>query len=147
MSAAFLARLMLSVLAGAQGLAPLAIDLNRTHAANPLWLGHARFHVVWQTLTEFLAAIVAVALIWWRGPGVSSRFYLAAILTSLSMLAFTAAVVSRRVYGGTLHDPNGIRPVPIRLGGKTLQVDMNGVAVAAGLAVLTTAVLLFHSHS
>ena len=32
-----------------QGLATVAIDLNRTHATNPDWPGHARFHLVWQT--------------------------------------------------------------------------------------------------
>ena len=42
------ARVLLAALCGLQGLATPAIDLNRTHATNFLWPGHARFHIVWQ---------------------------------------------------------------------------------------------------
>lgn len=143
MSGAFTARLMLSVLAAAQGLAAVAIDLNRTHATHPLWPGHARFHVVWQTLTQALTGTLAVMLIWWAGPGSGARFYLAAAITAPSMLAFAGAAVARRLYGGTFHDPGGIAPLRMHLGRRVLDVDMNAVAVGAGLAVLTAALLLF----
>jgi len=41
MSASLLARLMVTAVAAGQGITPLFIDLNRTHATNPLWPGHA----------------------------------------------------------------------------------------------------------
>jgi hypothetical protein len=143
MSVSLLARAMLTALAAGQGLTPLFVDLNRTHATNPLWLGHARFHVVWQTFQLTLACIVEVALIWMPGPMASQCFYLAALLTSLPMLAFFIAKFSRKIYSGTLHDPNGIKPVPFRIGGKTFEIDMNAALVTVGALVLIAAVVLF----
>lgn len=143
MSAIFLARLMLAALAAAQCIAPVVIDLNRTHATHPLWPGHARFHVVWQTFTQFLAGGLAVTLIWWPGAEIGARFYLAAAITALSMLGFLGAVVSRRLYGGTFHDPQGIAPARFSIGRSIVSLDMNAVAVGAGLLVLGTALALF----
>lgn len=142
MSGQFLARLMLSVLAGGQGLAPLVIDLNRTHATHPLWPGHARFHVVWQTLTSSLLSAVEIALIWWPFPHPRLRASLAAALIASPLLAFSAAAALRRLYGGTLHDPRGIPPLRLRMGRHALELDGNALAVAAGWLVLAAAVLL-----
>lgn len=134
---------MLSVLAGLQGVAPVAIDLNRTHATNPLWPGHARFHVVWQSFTSLFFAIPEVALVWWPGAGLRWRFYLAAVLTAASLLGFTVAFVTRGAYSGTLRDPHGISPLRVRAGARTMEIDGNAAAVALGWIVLATAVLLF----
>jgi len=143
MHAPLLARTVLTALAAGQGLAPLFIDLNRTHAAHPLWPGHARFHVVWQTFTQALASAAVVALIWWPGPGVSQRFYLAAILTAIPLAGFLIALFARRLYAGTLHDPNGIAPVRLRIGSRTMDLDMNAVLVTVASALLVASVFLF----
>lgn len=134
---------MLSTLAAAQGVAPLFIDLNRTHATHPLWPGHARFHVVSQTLIAFMAAIPEVGLVWW---GAAWCFYLAALLTAIPMIGFVLAMLFRGLYGGTLHDPMGIPPGRIRFRGRVREFDVNVVIVSAGLAVLAAAVVLFRSH-
>jgi uncharacterized membrane protein YcfT len=134
---------MLTAVAAGQGITPLFIDLNRTHATNPLWPGHARFHVVWQTFGLFFTGVVAVALVWWPSPAPRQFFYLAAILTALPMLAFFVALFTRRMYGGTLHDPNGIQPVRIRIGNKVREFDMNAVLVIVGAVVVLAAVLTF----
>lgn len=143
MSGLFLSRLMLSVVAGLQGIAPFAMDLNKTHARNPLWPGHARFHVVWQTFSSLLLAIPEVALVWWPGPGPRWRFYLAAALAAAPMLGFAGALAFRNFYQGTLHDANGMRPLQIRMGRGKLVLDGNVLAVVPGLIVLVVAVLLF----
>jgi hypothetical protein len=134
---------MLTALAAGQGLTPLFIDLNRTHATNPIWPGHARFHVVWQTFQFTLAAAVEVALIWMPGPVPRQRFYLAAILTAIPMIAFSIAAFARRMYGGTFHDPNGIQPLRFHLSGQKKELDMNAALVAVGALVLLIAVLIF----
>jgi hypothetical protein len=143
MQAAFLARMMVTALAAGQGLAPLFIDLNRTHATHPRWPRHARFHVVWQTFTATFGAAATVALIWWAGPGESRRFYFAAILTAIPLGGFLVALCSRRLYGGALHDPDGILPIHIRAAGKLFEIDLNAVIVAFAWILLVIAVAIF----
>ena len=136
--APLLARSIVTAVAAGQGLGPLLIDLNRTHATHPRWLGHARFHVVWQAFTLFLLNALAVALPWIPCPVAEARFYLAALLTAIPLAGFAIALLSRRLYAGTLHDPDGIAPV--RMG--RFLVDMNSalVAVAAVMLVIATAI-------
>lgn len=143
MSAPLLARVILTALAAGQGVAPLIIDLNRTHATNPLWPGHARFHVVSQTLAETMAGAVEVALVWCPGPALTERFYLAAALTAIPMAAFFAAMFTRRLYSGTLHDPNGVPPVRIRTANGVIEFDLNVVIVTFAAALLVLAVRIF----
>jgi hypothetical protein len=134
---------MVTAVAAGQAITALFIDLNRTHATNPLWPGHARFHVVWQTFGLSFLGIVGVALIWWPSSASEQFFYLSALLTGLPMLAFLVALFTHKVYGGTLHDPNGIQPVRIRIGARKREFDMNFVLVLAGGVVILIALLIF----
>jgi hypothetical protein len=36
-----------------------SIDFSRAHASNPRWTRHARFHVVWQIVSQCLFAALA----------------------------------------------------------------------------------------
>jgi hypothetical protein len=135
--------MILTAVAAGQGAAPLFIDLNRTHATNPMWPGHARFHVVWQTLTQTMLAAAEVALIWWPGPGLTQRFYLAAMLTAAPMAAFLAAMSVRGLYRGTLHDPNGIAPVSVRVLGSDFKINMNLVMILVGAVLVVASAFLF----
>ena len=137
------ARAIVTALAAGQGLASLFIDLNRTHATNPLWPGHARFHLVWQSLTQTLVSAVVVALIWWPGPAASSRFYLAAVLTAIPMASFFLAFATRASYHGRLHDPNGIPPLRTHFGNRLIVIDGNTAIVCFASALLIAAVALF----
>lgn len=119
-----------------QGLATLAIDFNRTHATNPAWTSHARFHVVWQSVTVALLSALAFVLIWLHGPYQKDAFYVALLLTALSPLGFMIAFASRKIFWGTLSDPNGIRPVRLTLFGVVFSIDLNLVAVVVALLLL-----------
>lgn len=93
---------------------PLAADLNATHARNPLWTGHARYHVVWQSMSYMAIGAVALVLLWAPGPLTDREaLYLAAALAGCVYFGFFAALASRRLYGGRLHDRNGHRPARI----------------------------------
>ncbi|HXL30446.1 MAG TPA: hypothetical protein VN968_14315 [Bradyrhizobium sp.] len=46
-----LSRILLTLAAIGYGFVTIKADFNRTHATNPLWTPHARFHVVWQVLS------------------------------------------------------------------------------------------------
>lgn len=131
-----LARVGLSLLCGIQGIATVAIDFNRTHATNPEWTRHARFHVVWQTVTTALASVVELGLLWSGWVSAELGFYLALVMASLSPIAFMVAFASREWFGGALSDPNGIPPVPVRLGSRVVKVDGNLAAVVAALVTM-----------
>src|SRR4051812_44838844 len=143
MTAAFFARVTVTTIAAGQGILPVFIDLNHTHATNPLWTGHARFHLVQQVFTVLPAAVIEVALLWWPGAGMHARFYLAALLTATSLAGFLIAAVTRTLYGGALHDPNGIQPARMRLGSREFVFDMNVPIVIKATIMLIAAVVIF----
>ncbi len=143
MLAPLIAQWMLTALAAGQGIAPIAIDLNRTHATHPLWPGHARFHLVAQVAAGFATSIAEIALLWWPGPWHRERFILAACLSGAPLLGYVIAMLTRRMYGGTLSDPQGIPPARIRTARGVVEFESNIVVIAVAAAWLCVAVLLY----
>ncbi len=141
----WVARVGLSTLCGIQGIATIVLDLDRTHASNPEWARHARFHIVWQTLTITLLSMVELGLIWSGFVGQTSGFYLALLLAALSPIAFLVSLATRKLFGAALSDPNGIPPVRISFGKGEILVDMNIIAVAAVLAAMGAINLLYQA--
>ncbi len=139
----WVARVLLTLLCGIQGIATPLIDLNRTHATNPTWVRHARFHVVWQSLTMCLMAVVEVAAIWTGWVDAERGFYLAVALTALSPGAFLLSFAGRGRFGGALSDVNGIEPLRVEVGGRTLRIDMNLLAVIAAVISLVALVVIY----
>jgi hypothetical protein len=137
---------LLALLCAVQGVATVAIDLSRTHATNPEWPKHARFHVVWQSINTVLLSALVIGLVCWPGPYGVQRFYLAVVATSISLVAFLCALAFRKFYGGGLSDPNGIPPMRVTIHHKTLQVDLNLLAIVAGLLVLAFILLVWFGH-
>jgi hypothetical protein len=133
----------LSLLCGIQGIATIVLDLNRTHATNPDWTRHVRFHVVWQALSMALQSTVHLILLWSGLLDQTLGFSLALLLVSLSPIAFLATFATRRRFGGTLSDPNGIQPIQFLLGGRKFKVDMNLAAVLAALVTMGVLVSIF----
>src|SRR3954447_1126727 len=144
MTAMFVARWIVSAIAAGQGIAPLFIDLNRTHATNPRWPGHARFHLVYQVFTLLPLSAVEIALLWRPGPVSAARFYLATALTATPLAGFLVATLARPQYGGTLHDPNGIQPARLRLGSRQIVFDLNLAIVVVAGVLMAGAVILFN---
>lgn len=87
MTASLTASVIVSAIAAGQGIVPLFVDLNCTHATNALWTGHARFHFMFEVFSLLTVAAIKVVLLWWPGPGLVDRFYLAALLTAACCLA------------------------------------------------------------
>jgi hypothetical protein len=112
-----LARILLTLVTLGYGLATILADFNKTHATNPKWTPHARFHVVWQISSYAGFGLLALALLWWPGPYVTERLYLVAIMGAVVYAAFFIAVFTMPVYGGSAYDDNGYlpfaAPVPI----------------------------------
>lgn len=115
---------------------PALADLNATHATNPSWGPHARFHVVWQSLSYVLMAPVALYVLWGADLSQSTRATLAGALGAAVLGGFLAAVLSRNRYGGRLADPDGYAPLKMRIGGRVVAVDLNACTFAVAAALL-----------
>ena len=87
-----------------------------------------------------------IALVLVRGPWEEQRFCLAAAFASAPMLGFFAALAARRLYHGTLTDPQGMRPWIVRLRGAQLAIDLNLVAEIAGVVSLVAIVSIDRWH-
>lgn len=140
-----LARVGLSSLCAIQAIVSVGIDFSPTHVTNPLWIGHARFHLFWQTGTVVLLSIVELLLVWVTGPNPAGRFYLAAVLAGLSPLGFVIAFLGRKLVAATLSDPNGIPPARVRLFGAVRSIDLNLAAVVAALISLVVIVAIYRA--
>ena len=95
------------------GLLTVKVDFNNTHATNPLWTGHARFHVVWQITSYVGFGAIALWLIWAPGEMATQRIYLAVAFAAVVYGAFFIALFSMPVYGGRAYDENGYLPFAV----------------------------------
>lgn len=129
------AQILLTLATIAYGFIPMLADFNATHATNPIWPPHARFHVVWQVTGFAGIAVIGLWLIWF-GESSPERLYLAAALGAASLLGFFTAMGSRRVYGGAMYDENGIQPFRPPLGPATWRWDANVTIFSAASALV-----------
>jgi hypothetical protein len=123
-----IARILLTLASLGFGAVTIKADFNKTHATNPQWTPHARFHVVWQVLSYSGVMLIALALIWASGPLPSARLYLAAALGFAIYGAFFATVLARAVFGGALYDSNGYPPFRPPFAPATWRFDANVTA-------------------
>jgi hypothetical protein len=130
-----LARILLTLATIGYGVITVKADFNRTHATNPLWTPHARFHVVWQITSYVGFALMAFALIWLPGPYRVERLYLAAGFAAVVYGAFFIALATMPVYGGRTYDENGYQPLTMRIGRPRL-MDLNVTVFSVQLVVL-----------
>jgi hypothetical protein len=135
-----LARSLLTLSTLGYSLILVFADFNRTHATNPLWTGHARFHVVWQVLSNCGVALIVLGLIWTAGP--IAKLWLGAAFAMVMYAAFFATAFAMKLFGGALLDVNGVPPITtLNVGGKPLQVDAN-VTVFGAMAVIAIVAML-----
>ena len=85
---------------------PVIADFNKTHATNPLWVGHARYHVVWQVLSYVLIGALALYLIWVPSQDAFFRLNLAALLGFAVYGGFFGAYLTMPMYSGKHADPD-----------------------------------------
>ncbi len=117
---------------------PALADFNPTHATNPFWTPHARFHVVWQVSSYLGIGAISLLLIWWPGPLAIERLWLALAVSVAVYGGFYAALFSKALYGGANTDVNGIRPVYRTILGKRIGFDAN-ITVFTIMAALVAA--------
>lgn len=139
-----LARILLTLVTIGYGFITIMADFNKTHATNPKWTPHARFHVVWQISSYAGFGLMALALIWAPGPYPIERLYLAALMGFIVYAAFFVAVASMRIYGGAAYDDNGYLPfaAPVPVIAERWDVNITAFSVLSTLLIAGTLSLL-----
>ena len=135
-----LARILLTLVTIGYGFITVLADFNKTHATNPKWTPHARFHVVWQISSYVGFGLMALALIWVPGPYAIERLYLAAAMGAIVYAAFFVAVFAMPIYGGAAYDDNGYLPfaAPVPLVARRWDVNITAFCVLAIILVAGT---------
>lgn len=132
----FTAKILLTIATLGYSAVPAKFDSNQTHATNPSWDPHARFHVVWQVSSYVYVAALALYLIWSAGNERGPQ-WIAAVLAASAYGGFWTATASCPIYGGKL--VSNINPVPSfawSIGGKAMQTDANVTLFTAFVAAL-----------
>ncbi|MEO0438899.1 MAG: DUF6640 family protein [Pseudomonadota bacterium] len=119
------ARILISLVALALIVGPAKADFNDTHATNPHWTPHARFHVVWQVLYNTCISLVALYLLWIPSSVYVSHLYLAAVLNYIWLGNFFLTILAMPLFGGSLADQNGIEPFRFNVLGRERLIDTN----------------------
>ena len=135
------AKILLTLTILGYALVTIKADFNKTHATNPKWTPHARFHVVWQILSYVGFGLIAFALIWVPGPLYVERLYLVCAFGLVVYGAFFLAFLAMPVYGGKAYDENGYPPFAVRVFGKKLLLDVNATAFSLFFVVLVAGAL------
>ena len=114
---------------------PPIVDLSRTHATNATWVSHARFHVVWQVMIMLGVGLLSLYLLWFSPIGQDHAITLSFILGLIVLGSFIINVAAKKLYSGTLSDPNGVPPI-------FKNVDANLFFFSLALGILVTGYIL-----
>lgn len=121
-------RILMTITAIALAIGPAVADFNKTHATNPLWPPHARFHVVWQVITNSSLCVMMIYVLW---TPLVAQYNLQLILVLMVQGAILAplyiTIASMGLFDGALKDVNGLRPFKFNIGGKIVEIDTNVV--------------------
>jgi hypothetical protein len=139
-----LARVLLTLVTIGYGFLTVLADFNKTHATNPKWTPHARFHVVWQISSYVGFGLLALALLWWPGPLAVERLYLVALMGAIVYAGFFIAVFTMPVYGGGAYDDNGYLPfdAPVPVFARKWDVNITAFSVQVVLLLAGTVSIL-----
>ena len=137
----FISKVLLTLISVGFGTLTPLIDFNESHATNPLWTGHARFHLVWQVNAMIITALLSISLLWFFYS--ITNHLIVILLNYLWVFSFYATVFGLRLFDGELNDINGVPPVFIKILGREYEIDRNIQAITGSLILISYATALF----
>lgn len=135
------AQILLTLSTLGYSLIPAIFDSNNTHMTNPLWVPHARFHVVWQVVSYVCVALLALYFIWGPHNDSSAHLWYAALLSVGAYFGFFTAVATTKLYGGGTYDPNGVIPYRPPFIGRYMAFEVNITLFTAAVSILVMGIL------
>lgn len=135
-------KILISLVAFMTAVGPMRADFNATHATNPLWTPHARFHVVWQVLCQAGVAMFILYIVW--GADFPGHVWLGAMMNFNWLVTFFLTLANMKRFEGSLKDVNGIPPFRFNIGGQVRLVDTNlfGATILATLNTIAATLLI-----
>ena len=137
----FISKILLTLICVGFGTLTPLIDFNESHATNPLWTGHARFHLVWQVNAMIITALLSIALLWFFYS--ITNHLIVILLNYLWIFSFYVTVFGLELFDGELNDINGVPPVFIKIFGIEYEIDRNIQAITGSFIVTSFATVLF----
>ncbi len=102
------AKIIFTVLCALTIIIPSIMDLNKTHATNPQWKPHARFHWAIQYLSITVIQCIALFLLW--GNYADKDTILVTWFAGLAPIFFWGMFIPALLFPGTSTWPDGIAP-------------------------------------
>lgn len=129
------AKILLTLVTLGYSAIPSFFDFNDSHATNPSWTGHARYHVVWQVTSYDYIALIMLYLTWTTGH--ESHLWVPALMACAIYGGFWTALLTKGKYGGVLQDAvNGVPQFHYNLFGWIFAVDAN-ISLFSPISLLT----------
>ena len=83
---------------------PILRDTNSSHLLNESWVGHARFHLMWNICLWANMGLYSIYLLWFKKGSSVKDLYLCLIMQAMNAIAFWGSVALSNAYSGDVFD-------------------------------------------